>query len=193
LKSRSVARPEDNCLRLGGSRIEEKEETGLTLGEKRIDIPRLEGHFCFACGTANPIGLNLRFYRSNESICTDITLGKYHEGWQNMAHGGIISTLLDETMSWTVIYFRRIFFLTRRMEVKYIRPVPVGVPLTAKGLLTTEKAMPHVGAVAKLFDETGQLLAMAKGEFVELPKDKLELVPEGLKDDMIALFNKFDE
>jgi acyl-coenzyme A thioesterase PaaI-like protein len=165
----------------------------MLMDDGRIEIPKLQGHFCFACGTANPVGLNLQFYRSNESICTNITLGKYHEGWQNMAHGGIISTLLDETMSWTIIYFKRIFFVTRRMEIKYIRPVLVGVPLTVKGRLTKDKKEPLIGVTAEVFDEKGQLLARAKGEFVELPKDKLELVPEGLKEDMIALFNRFGE
>jgi len=163
------------------------------MNKERIELPKLQGHFCFACGTENPIGLNLHFYRSNESICTDITLDKYHEGWQNMAHGGIISTLLDETMSWTIIYFKRTFFVTRRMEIKYIRPVLVGVPLTVKGRLTKEKKEPFIGAIAEVFDERGQILARAKGDFVELPKDKLELVPEGLKEDMIALFSKFGE
>jgi len=163
------------------------------MNDERIELPKLQGHFCFACGTANPIGLNLHFYRLNESICTDITLAKYHEGWQNMAHGGIISTLLDETMSWTIIYFKRIFFVTRRMEIKYIRPVLVGAPLTVRGRLTKEMREPYVGAVAEVLDGAGQVLARAKGEFVELPKDKLELVPEGLKGDMIALFNKFTE
>lgn len=163
------------------------------MNDERIEIPKLQGHFCFACGTANPVGLNLRFYRSDESICTNITLGKYHAGWQNIAHGGIISTLLDETMSWTIIYFKRIFFVTRRMEIKYIRPVLVGVPLTVKGRLTKDKKEPLIGVTAEVFDEEGQLLARAKGEFVELPKDKLELVPEGLKEDMIALFNRFGE
>ena len=32
-------------------------------GEK-IPIEKLEGHTCFACGTGNPIGLHLQFYRS---------------------------------------------------------------------------------------------------------------------------------
>jgi len=163
------------------------------MNEDRIELPKLLGHHCFACGTANPIGLNLKFYRSNESVCTDITLGRYHEGWQNMAHGGIISTLLDETMSWTIIYFRRIFFVTRRMEIKYIRPVLLGVPLTVKGRLARDAKEPYVGAVAEVFDGGGQLLARAKGEFVALPKDKLEVVPDGLKQDMIALFNKFKD
>jgi acyl-coenzyme A thioesterase PaaI-like protein len=163
------------------------------MNEERIRLPKLQGHFCFACGTENPIGLNLRFYRSNDNICTEITLGKYHEGWQNMAHGGIISTLLDETMSWTIIYFKRTFFVTRRMEIKYIRPVLVGVPLTVKGRLTKENREPYIGAIAEVFGEGRKLLARAKGEFVEVPKDKLELVPEGLKEDMIALFKQFGE
>lgn len=163
------------------------------MNEQRIKLPRLQGHFCFACGTANPIGLNLHFYRSNENVCTDITLSSHHEGWQNMAHGGIISTLLDETMSWTIIYFKRIFFVTRRMEIKYIRPVLVGVPLTVKGHLTDGKTAPYIGAVAEVFDDRGQILAKAKGEFVELPKEKLESVPEGLKQDMVALFEKFQD
>lgn len=160
------------------------------MNDKRIDIPKLQGHSCFACGTANPIGLNLQFYRSNESVCTDITLGKYHEGWQNMAHGGIISTLLDEVMSWTIIYFKRIFFVTRRMEIKYIRPVLIGVPLTVRGHLTGEKKSFFIGAIAEVSDKEGQLLAKATGEFVEIPQDKLELVPEGLKEDMVRLFQR---
>ena len=63
-------------------------------------IPKLEGYNCFACGTANPIGLNLHFYLRGGYLCSDITLGKNYEGWENMAHGGIVSTLLDEVMSW---------------------------------------------------------------------------------------------
>lgn len=164
-----------------------------TMKDQRIEIPPLQGHSCFACGTENPIGLKLRFYRLNESVCTDITLGKYHEGWQNMAHGGIISTLLDEVMSWTIIYFKQIFFVTRRMDIKYIRPVLLGIPLTVKGRLLKEKKEPYIGAVSEIFDQEAQILARATGEFVELPQEKMLLVPERLKEDMVSLFNRFEE
>jgi acyl-coenzyme A thioesterase PaaI-like protein len=168
-----------------------KEEEDLSVEEKRIDIPRLQGHYCFACGTANPIGLKLKFYNLNDRVCTDITLGKNHEGWQNMAHGGIISTLLDEVMAWTIMYFKRIFFVTRKMEVKYVRPVLIGVPLTVKGRMMKDREPPYVGAVADILDENHRILARAIGEFVEIPIDKLDLVPDGLKQDMIELFSKF--
>ena len=161
------------------------------MGEERIEIPKIEGYCCFACGTANPIGLNLNFYRSGESVCSDITLGKYHEGWDNMAHGGIISTLLDEVMSWTIIYFKRVFVVTRKMDVKYIKPVLIRVPLTVKGRLDKQGRYPYIGVRAELVDETGQILTKAKGEFVELPVEKLTVVPEALKKEMALLFESF--
>jgi acyl-coenzyme A thioesterase PaaI-like protein len=119
-------------------------------------------------------------------------LEKYHEGWQNMAHGGIISTLLDEVMSWTIIYFKKVFFVTRKMEVKYVNPVLVGTPLTVKGMLRDESEPPKITARAEIRDDTGKLLVRSKGEFVILSKERLSSVPDDLKQDMLSLFRKFD-
>jgi acyl-coenzyme A thioesterase PaaI-like protein len=160
---------------------------------KKVSIEKLQGRYCFACGTANPIGLNLEFYRFGDSVCSDITLGKYHEGWQNMAHGGIISTLLDEVMSWTIIYFKKVFFVTRKMEVKYVNPVLVGTPLTIKGMLRDESEPPKITARAEIRDDTGKLLVRSKGEFVILPEERLSSVPDDLKKDMLSLFKKFEQ
>lgn len=160
--------------------------------DERVAIEKLEGHNCFACGTANPIGLNLQFYRSGDSVCSEITLGKYHEGWQNMAHGGIISTLLDEVMSWTIIYFKKVFFVTRKMEVKYVNPVLVGTPLTVRGMLMDESEPPKIRARAEIRNEKGRLLVKSTGEFIILPKEKLSSVPDDLKEEMLSLFEKFE-
>jgi hypothetical protein len=54
-----------------------------------------------------------------------------------------------------------------------------------------ERKPPYIGAVADILDDKNQILARATGEFVEIPKEKLDLVPDGLKQDMIELFNKF--
>jgi acyl-coenzyme A thioesterase PaaI-like protein len=159
--------------------------------EDRVDIPKLQGHNCFACGTENPKGLNLYFYRSGDAVCTDITLDRNHEGWENIVHGGIISTLLDETMSWAIIFFKRIFFVTRKMEVKYVRPVLTGVPLTVTGKVKDDSAFPKIKASADIRDKEGSLLVRGTAEFVELPQEKLSAVPEGLKKDMNLLFERF--
>lgn len=160
---------------------------------ERMDLPKLEGHGCFACGTANPIGLNLKFYREGEYILSDVTLRKQYEGWDGMAHGGIISTMLDEVMSWAIIYLKGVFFVTRKMEIKYIKPVLIGVPLTVRGELREESRERIIHAQAKILDGRGQILSRATGEFVELPPERLSAVPEGMKKEMVDLFRKVRE
>lgn len=161
--------------------------------EERVDIVKLQGYNCFACGTANPIGLNLQFYRLGNAICSDIMLGKNHEGWENMAHGGIISTLIDEVMSWAMVYFRRTFFVTRKMDMKYVRPVLIGTPLTVKGMLDGDSKGPKIKARGEIRDDEGRLLVKSAGEFAVIPHDRLSSVPGGLKKDMRLLFQRLGE
>jgi acyl-CoA thioesterase FadM len=160
------------------------------MAEEKIYIPKLKGYTCFACGTANPIGLNLSFYRQGNSICSDITLGKNYEGWENMAHGGIVSTLLDEIMSWSMIYFKRTFFVTRKMSIKYLKPVPLDMPLTVKGMVEGEKRR-LCTAKGFIHDGGHQILARAKATFALLSDDDLRPVPDKLKADMNGLFEVF--
>jgi acyl-coenzyme A thioesterase PaaI-like protein len=161
------------------------------MDDKKTRIPQLEGQSCFACGTANPIGLKLKFYRLGDAICTDIRLDKLYEGWTSMAHGGIISTLLGETMSWTILYFRRVFFVTRKMEVKFVRPILVERPLTVQGRLLESPENTRIRARADIVDSQGNILARGTGEFVVVPEEKFSSVPEDMKREMIALFERF--
>jgi acyl-CoA thioesterase FadM len=145
---------------------------------QKVHLPKMQGHHCFACGTANPIGLNLDFYLSDGSVCTDITLTQYHVGWQNMAHGGIVSTLLDEVMSWTAIYLKKEYFITRRMEIKYIKPVLIDIPLTVKGQLLRDLRGPFVEVKAEILNPQAEVLAKSIGRFVSVSNDDYFLVPE---------------
>ena len=159
--------------------------------EERIDIEKPKGHFCFACGTDNPIGLNLKFYRVGNKVCSDITLGKYHEGWEDIAHGGIISTLLDELMSWAIMYSKRTFIVTRKMDIKYVRNVSIGTPLTVTGQLVDDSSPPKIQAKAEIRDHEGRLLVRSNGEFVALTDEKFASVPASFKGQMTELFESF--
>jgi acyl-coenzyme A thioesterase PaaI-like protein len=109
-----------------------------------------------------------------------------------MAHGGIISTLLDEIMSWTVIYFKKAFSVTRRMQVRYLKPVPVEIPLTAKGTITSEGKSRICKAEAVLLDGEGNVLAKSEGDFAVLSSEKLTVLPEDYKKQMLELFEKYE-
>jgi len=164
----------------------------LAQEEKKVPIMKPRGHHCFACGTDNPIGLNLDFYRNGEAVCTDITLGRNHEGWQDIAHGGIISTLLDEVMSWAIMVSKKTFLVTRKMDVKYVRNVTIGTPLTVTGHLVDDTAPPKIRAKAEIRDDQGRLLVRSNGEFIALPEEYFSSVPASFKNQMVSVFESFE-
>jgi len=162
----------------------------MTNLRERTPLPQPEGHYCFGCGTANPVGLKLKFYRQGDTVCTDVRLGREHMGWEGISHGGIISTLLDEVMAWAVIAFRRTFFVTRRMEVLYHRPVPIGAPLVVCGEITPEAVANGCRTVGRIEDSQGQVLATAAADFADLPEEKVALIPAHIRADMDALYER---
>lgn len=159
----------------------------------RIPIPKTQGHGCFACGTDNPIGLKLDFYREGDWVLSEITLARHYEGWRNMAHGGIISALLDEVMSWAIMIHKQTLLVTRKMSLKFVRPVRTGVPLIARGRMVEDGPYPKVRSVADLRDKDGRLLVKGEAQFVLLSEQWLSLIPEQEKRAMEALFQRFRE
>jgi len=57
-----------------------------------------DDHYCFVCGEKNPNGLHVRFSFQDGKVLADFVPQKIHQGYKDIIHGGIISTLLDEAM-----------------------------------------------------------------------------------------------
>jgi uncharacterized protein (TIGR00369 family) len=128
---------------------------------------------CFGCGLENRTGLRLHFFTdADNNVVCHLRLAARFAGPPGHAHGGIIATLLDEAMSKSNRALG-ILAMTRHMEVEYLRPVPLGVPLT----LTAQ----HTGAAgrrnhteAQIRDASGQVLATAKAVFVTVTAEMLQ-------------------
>lgn len=121
---------------------------------------------CFACGRSNPIGLKMRFRTDGTTLISTVTLSAHMCGWSRLAHGGILSTLLDETMSWTAIHLLQSLILTKSMQIDYLKPVYVGRPLTVKGRVLACNGEREAKIGAELFDEqNGRLCTRSQGVF----------------------------
>jgi acyl-coenzyme A thioesterase PaaI-like protein len=157
---------------------------------RRIPVPKIEGSHCFACGDRNPQGLNMSFYVLGDSVRSEISLDGHHVGWENIAHGGIVSTLLDEIMAWTVIAFKRVFFVTHSMEVRYLRPVPVHLPLTAIGQIADDSEPHPRGCKTKgvLVDAEGNRYAEAHAHMAYLSAKRLPMIPPLYRGEMENVF-----
>ncbi len=113
-----------------------------------------ESDYCFACGPKNPIGLKLRFDWDGQQVKARFTPGEYHQGWAGLVHGGIMSSLLDEAMSYAALY-SGVNCLTARMQTRFKRPLPINEPLTVTGSVTRKtRRLVETKAELKLADGT---------------------------------------
>ena len=85
----------------------------------------MSDEYCFACGEKNPIGLHLSFNFDGERIFTKKILPKEFQGYDGTAHGGILSTMLDETMCKFISAKYNEKAVTGRLEIRYKFPTPV--------------------------------------------------------------------
>jgi uncharacterized protein (TIGR00369 family) len=122
---------------------------------------------CFGCGVANPHGLHLEFYLTQDlrAVCL-ATVGDSFEGPKGYVHGGIIATLLDETMS-KAVRAHGLVAMTRHMEVDYQRPVPSSEEIRLEGRVTHNEGRKH-WTEAHIFNSQGKILAHGKGLFIEV-------------------------
>lgn len=113
---------------------------------------RLErDNYCFACGKANPRGLRLAIEVDREGARFEYTVPKELQGWPDVTHGGIISTMLDEVMVWAAAG-REIHTVTAEMTVRFKQPLPTNRSIKVEGRIIEERKR-LIRAEAKAFDE----------------------------------------
>jgi uncharacterized protein (TIGR00369 family) len=124
---------------------------------------------CFGCGPANPSGLHLLFTLAEVgTVVCQVAIPDTFEGPNGCVHGGIIATLMDETMS-KAVRAEGVHSMTRHMEVDYLLPVPSSTPIRIEGLYVREEGRKH-WAEARILDADKKVLAKSKGLFVEVDK-----------------------
>lgn len=123
---------------------------------------------CFVCGQENPIGLHLTYEFDNQEARAVIALDEVYGGYPGVAHGGIVTALLDEIMAKTVENLG-IWAVTASLEVHFRRPTPVNTPLVLSGKLVKGKTR-MFRTEASLTLEDGTPLAEAAAVFVKNPE-----------------------
>lgn len=80
---------------------------------------------CFGCGPQRPDGLQLTAV-AGEGLTVDarFTVRAVHQGGPGLAHGGLLTTAMDETLG-TLNWLLHAPAVTGRLETDFVRPVPV--------------------------------------------------------------------
>ena len=83
-----------------------------------------DDNYCFVCGEKNPHGLHLMFSGRDGKIMAEFIPQKTYQGYKDMVHGGIISTLIDEAMVKAAL-MQGIPAITAEITVRFKNPLMV--------------------------------------------------------------------
>lgn len=124
---------------------------------------------CVVCGIENDLGLKTKFYETeNKELIAIFTPHEKLQSYPEILHGGISATILDETIGRAIMMHagKSAFGVTLELNVKYKKPVPLGVELKVIGRITNDRG--------RIFEGTGELLlpngdvaVSAEGKFMK--------------------------
>ncbi len=120
---------------------------------------------CFGCGSENPVGLHLHFRTDEDGCYTSFVPQPVHQSYDGRMHGGLISTLLDETMgNYPYMYEHRVAY-TARLEVRFRQPVRIGerIRVITKVKRRKGQLLEMTGQVVR---EDGTIAAEADGKLM---------------------------
>jgi len=132
-----------------------------------MEIPRSDVEYtarlCFACSQENPIGLKLKPVHDGEKVTAEFTAGKFHQGWNDVVHGGILYTLLDEVTAYAMLCHGIEFGVTAQGEIRFKKVAPINEPIQASAWVTKlTKRLVETKGVLTLKDNT----VIADGDFL---------------------------
>ena len=94
---------------------------------------------CFGCSPNNPFGLHMEFYEEGDDIVSTWHPESNYQGWVDTIHGGILSTLIDETCGWVVTRKLQTSGFTVQLNVKFRKAVSTTEPeLTIRARVTKQ-------------------------------------------------------
>jgi uncharacterized protein (TIGR00369 family) len=144
--------------------------------ELQRPINAADDHYCFGCGRFNPNGLHLHFYPVEgdpSAVWAPFTPQREHEGYMGMVHGGIISTILDEVMAWS-LYRLDVWAVTGKLSINFRKPVEIGVATRAIGRIVEDRGRLIDVAGTLIREADGTVLAESQAVFARVPKNQAE-------------------
>jgi len=141
----------------------------------KIDKRQNVSSQCFICGINNAASLRAQFLETAGGILFGVpTVQDIHQSYPNRMHGGVIAALLDEVIGRAVqIGEPETWGVTARLELKYIKPVPLDSQIYVAGRITRNAARLFEGNGKIYLAETGELLVSAAAAYIKLPVEKI--------------------
>jgi acyl-coenzyme A thioesterase PaaI-like protein len=130
---------------------------------------------CFVCGLKNIFGLKTAFYETdNKQLVALFTPRDEHQSYPDRLHGGIATTILDETIGRAISVGReeQLWGVTLDLQTRFIKPVPLNVELKVVARITKEDRRFFEGT-GELLLPNGEVAVTGSGRYLKMPIHKI--------------------
>ncbi len=126
--------------------------------------------WCFGCGEDHPTGLHMEITAEEGLRVSGLfRVTEHHQGAPGLAHGGVLSTALDEILG-SLNWLLASPAVTGRLECDFRRPVPVGTTLHVDAEVVGVKGRRvFTRATGRLDVPDGVVAVRAAAIFVQVP------------------------
>jgi acyl-coenzyme A thioesterase PaaI-like protein len=136
---------------------------------------------CYGCGRLNDHGLKIKSYWDGEETVAVYQPNPYHTSIPGYVYGGLIASIIDCHTTGTASAaasreagadpsndpnFR---YVTASLQVDFLRPTPMGVPLEVRGVI--EEIKDRKVVVSTTVSADGEVCARSRGVTVKMPKN----------------------
>jgi uncharacterized protein (TIGR00369 family) len=135
-----------------------------------MTLPEFPG--CFVCGKDNPRGLHIPFEIEENGVRAIFTPDRTLAGYNDMVHGGIISSLIDEAVVWAAYVATGRFGATAELNVRFKKPLTTGIECIIIGRMTEDKGKIWI-LEASVADKDGDPFAVGTGKVIPIKKSDL--------------------
>ncbi len=126
---------------------------------------------CLVCGLKNTFGLHAHFYDlDNGELLAIFTPKEEHQGYPGRVHGGILTSILDETIGRAIMnsYTDPVWGVTLEIEVKFKKPVPIGEEIRVVARIVENNGRIFIGTGEVLLPD-GRVAVESRGKYMKLP------------------------
>jgi acyl-coenzyme A thioesterase PaaI-like protein len=137
--------------------------------------------WCFVCGVENPCGLHIRFFNDgHHRAVARVTLGEQYQSYPGIVHGGILATILDETMGRAILaegsepreITEERFMFSAKIEVRYRKSVPLNEEFIVRGRVDKDRGR-IVLVSGEIVLQDGTVAVEASATLADIPPEQI--------------------
>ena len=158
--------------------------------EVRSDLPTQHLPWCFGCGSENEHGLGVWLRYEGDKVTGALEFAKRFQGGPGVVHGGAAAAFFDDLMGFVMIAHQQPA-VTAKLEMNYLRPIPLGLTLRAEAWLAAQDGR-KLWAEAVGFDDRGTRYVEARALFIPIGVDHFAGTLQHMDPDHLARMSRFD-